>query len=163
MEMYYKHPIIGAQVTDSCAIKGTYMPSLVKKIPGVPMYDGGDRYRTASAKISVGGLDIGMNLHTGMPGTYGNGSYKYHKVDTDGDGILDTWVFYGGDIDDPGKRAGVLYIGIGPLKIGSNSESIRDIFQNGCHNLFDYPEVLVLDKNPEFYWYFGSESGNTRW
>ncbi|MFT3740241.1 MAG: polymorphic toxin type 23 domain-containing protein [Breznakibacter sp.] len=131
---------------------------------GVPKYDGSDRYRTASARISVGGLEIGLNLHTGMAG--GDG---YDMIGTGVKGA--PRVFTGGDIDDPRKRAGVLYIGFGPIRIGANSEGIRHTFQNRlAHDQFwtynygeQYPWVLKLDKNPRFYWYFGTGTGNTNW
>ena len=135
---------------------------------GVPRYDGGDRYRTASARISAGGIEIGLNLHTGMAG--GDG-YDNIWVDTDGDGVVDTRVFTGGDIDEPRQRAGVLYIGFGPLRIGKDSEVTRLIFQNKfAHDFINggsrgsaYPWVLPLVKKPRFFWQFGTGSGNTNW
>ena len=138
------------------------------KLPGVPKYDGGDRWRTASVKIGGGGIDIGLNLHTGMAG---RGGYYTEGYRIKGD----SWVFADdgadGNIDAQNQRAGVLYLGIGPMRIGANSEGIRHIFQNRLahdhfwtHNYGEvYPWVRKLEIDPKFYWFFGSGSGNTNW
>jgi hypothetical protein len=79
--------------------------------------------------------------------------------------------FYGGSINDLGQRAGVLYTGIGPLRIGWDAEGIRHFFQNefahdfinGGHRGSNYPWVKTYDGHHRFYWYFGSSTGNTLW
>lgn len=37
--------------------------------------DGGDRYRTAAGRLSIGYVNIGFNLYTGDPGLYENDRY----------------------------------------------------------------------------------------
>jgi hypothetical protein len=70
--------------------------------------------------------------------------------------------------NDPDKyRSGVFYIGFGPIKIGRNSEKIRNTFQNKFAHDFlmggESPYFLWLDKDPRWYFYFGSGTGNTLW
>jgi hypothetical protein len=50
----------------------------------------------------------------------------------------------GSDSDVDKYRAGILYFQVGPVKIGYNSENIRDNTQNKLHKL------LGTDKNPLF-------------
>ena len=63
-------------------------------------------------------------------------------------------------------RAGVLSFGIGPMRIGRNSEAIRCVFRNRLAHDFlsggvpKWFEVLEHRK-PSWYFYFGT--GNTLW
>ncbi len=138
-----------------------YMFGIGEYIPGVPAADGGDRYRTAAARLKVGPFKAGINLFTGDPGLSGasretriiNGREHYVK-NVNG--------------DDPDKyRAGVFYIGLGPFRVGKNSEKNRNLFQNKfAHDILTHgksPYFLVLDINPAWYFYFGSGTGNTLW
>ena len=125
-------------------------------ITGMPE-GGGDKYRTAAVQIDFGLVYYGLNLCTG---DYVKDSYEdnitpnTYKADYEKDG---SYV-------DPNKyRAGVLYIGIGSFRIGRNSENIRDFFQNGLHRWIDDPLFKKLDIAPQWFWYFGSGSGNTLW
>jgi hypothetical protein len=53
------------------------------------------------------------------------------------------------------------------MKIGRNSEKIRNTFQNKFAHDFmmggESPYFLWLDKDPRWYFYFGSGTGNTLW
>jgi hypothetical protein len=45
-----------------------YMFGAGEYFPGVPAADGGDRYRTAAARLKVGPFKAGVNMFTGDPG-----------------------------------------------------------------------------------------------
>lgn len=127
-----------------------------RKIPGIPMSDNGDRYRTGAGQINVGLVSIGMNVFTGDPGLT--------KSDKRPDGDNNYGVSaYGSDPDDPRYRAGILYVGIGPIKIGINSERIRAAVQNGIHDnpAIDSPHFRELDIPDSPYFYIGSGTGNS--
>lgn len=144
-----------------------YMFDLGQYFPGVPEAIG-DRYRTAAVRIKVGSLSVGVNLFTGDPGfTWDERNpipmdfpeYSiYHRMTyTQND-----------DGDDPDKyRAGVFYVGVGPFRLGKNSEQIRHRFQNRFAHDFimggESPYFKVLDIKPRWYFYFGSGTGNTLW
>jgi len=139
-----------------------YMFNAGKYFIGVPAADGGDRYRTAAARLQLGFLKIGVNLFTGDPG-----------LDKD-DRLFpvingrETYII-GKKGDDPDKyRAGVLYVGIGPMRIGRNSEKIRNTFQNKFAHDFmmggDSPYFKVdKTRNPAWHFYLGTGTGNTLW
>lgn len=72
--------------------------------------------------------------------------------------------YYSGTSNDPKLRAGVLSVGFGPLRIGRNSERIRNTFQNELiHKNIGTPLFKVLTIAPKRYWHFGTGSGNTLW
>jgi hypothetical protein len=131
------------------------------KLPGVPEADGGDRYRTAAARLKVGSFQVGLNLFTGDPGLDGRdrvknmdegGPYGLYEVSKKG--------------DNPNKyRAGVVYFGYGPFKFGRNSEANRNFIQNKVihDNVSKSPHFLVIDRSPSWFWYFGTGTGNTLW
>ncbi|MCL2682654.1 MAG: polymorphic toxin type 23 domain-containing protein [Bacteroidales bacterium] len=82
--------------------------------------DGGDRYRTAAARIQWREFSAGVNLFTGDPGLRSedrrvvNGTYVENRLG-----------------DDPNKyRAGIAYISYGNYRIGRDSEKIRHWAQN---------------------------------
>lgn len=124
--------------------------------------DNGDRYRTAAALISVGGVDVGVNLFTGDPGLDGD-----DRIFPEIEG-RETYII-GKKGDDPNKyRAGVFYIGYGPIRFGKNSEQNRHLFQNRiAHDIMmggDSPYFQVDNtRKPKYYWYFGTGTGNTLW
>jgi hypothetical protein len=60
---------------------------------------------------------------------------------------------YSSDVDS--YRAGILYLAIGPLKFGINSEKIRNATQNFLHRINGWPEFRVIAKPDSFYWEFG--------
>ena len=65
------------------------------------------------------------------------------------------------------QRAGVLSFGIGPIRIGRNSEGIRHVFQNRfAHDLLTGGKSLwfmQLPISPSWYWSFGTGRGNSLW
>jgi hypothetical protein len=138
------------------------------KLPGVPQGDPySDGYRTAAARIKFGPLSVGMILHTGyIPQPTRWQQYQ----DTDGDGVADAWVMTGGDIQDESQSHGIFYVGFGPLRIGRDSEKIRDRFQNHiAHDGFnggsqgsEYPWVKPFwDRDPRWFFQFGWGNGST--
>lgn len=135
--------------------------------------DGGDRYRTAAARIRVGLFEVGVNLFTGNPGV----DHKYRRTIFDptvespyydeNAGGRETYTI-GANGEDPNQyRAGVFYVGFGPLNVGANNEQIRNVFQNQFAHDFlckgDSPYFKVLDRPGQFYFHFGSRTGNTLW
>ena len=139
-----------------------YMFHLGDDILGIFAADNGDRYRSAAAKIRIGPyFQIGTNLFTGDPGASHNNRNVYYDH---GRATYGT----GRNGENPDKfRAGVLYIGWGPVRIGQNGEKIRNCFQNRfahdflCHG--DSPYFKVLDRAGKAYFYFGTGTGNTLW
>lgn len=141
-----------------------YMFNLSKYIPCVPAADNGDRYRSAAARFRFGPFSVGVNLFTGDPGVDHNVRRTFNDPDRDG---RETYTISANG-DDPDKfRAGIFYVGIGPFKIGSNSEKVRDCFQNKfAHDWLckgDSPYFKVLDRPSSLYFYFGTETGGTLW
>ena len=147
----------------SASYENDYMFNIGKYLFGIPPADNGDRYRTAAAKVRFAFLSIGCNIFTGDPGHERDSRCTF--LDPDSGKLTYT---LNGDGDDPDQyRAGILYMGIGPIKIGVNSEKIRHCFQNRfAHDLLcrgDSPYFKVLDRPTKSYIYFGSETGGTLW
>jgi hypothetical protein len=71
----------------------------------IPRYDS-DRYGTASGRIRVGLIELGFFLHTG----------EGDRISVT-DGIRH---FNGGNINDPNRSNGIIYLGFGSLKIGAD-------------------------------------------
>lgn len=117
---------------------------------------------TGQAVVSIrrGPFTLQTNLHTGMA----DGDNGKKNVKENGNRH-----FVGGDIDK--QHHGVLSFGIGPIRIGWDSESIRHTFQNRiAHDRFwmynngeNYPHVLDNGRSPSFFFYLGSGTGNTMW
>ncbi len=126
---------------------------------GLPA-DGGDRYRTAAARLSWKEFSIGTNLFTGDPGL----EEQYRK--TEKINGRDTYIAQNGN--DPNKyRAGIFYIGYNNITIGRNSESIRHALQNRFVHDFvlrgKSPHFKVLPVSPTGYYQFGSQTPYTLW
>ena len=147
-----------------------YMFGLGEHIPYVPAADGGDRYRTAAARLQIGPYNAGINMFTGDPGLDSD-----NRLFPEINGRETYTISKNGD--DPDKyRAGIFYIGFGSFRIGRNSEINRHIFQNQFAHDFmmggESPYFRRLDELPtddpyytpnKWYFYFGSGSGNTLW
>jgi RHS repeat-associated protein len=126
-------------------------------IPLIPELEkGSDRYRTASGRARIGLFDVGFFLHTGE-------GKSVEWVDTNGDGIPDTRAFTMGNIDDANRSNGIIYVGFGPIKMGWDSEGMRNALQNrfahdwitGGNNGNRYPYVLPFNRDPRFVFQFG--------
>lgn len=135
--------------------------------------DGGDRYRSAAARIRIGLFQIGVNLYTGDPGVDSKDRRTFFDPDTESSyydeemGGRETYTI-GANGENPDEfRAGVFYVGYGPFKVGVNSEQVRNTFQNRfAHDYLckgDSPYFKVLDRPSEFYFYFGTGTGNSLW
>lgn len=135
--------------------------------------DGGDRYRSAAARIRIGLFETGVNLFTGDPGV----DHKYRRTFFDPSvnspyydesaGGRETYTT-GANGENPNQyRAGVFYVGFGPIKLGANNEQIRNTFQNQFAHDFlckgDSPYFQILDRPGQFYFHFGSSTGNSLW
>ena len=116
-----------------------------------------DRYRTASGRLRMGLFELGFFLHTGE-------GKEMDFVDTDNDGIKDTYAVVGGNIDDPKRSNGIIYAGYGGFKTGRDSERNRHVLQNRmAHDGLskkpqhgaNYPWMLMLDRNPRSVFQFG--------
>jgi hypothetical protein len=121
----------------------------------LPFGDGGDRYRTAAMKIQIGPVYVGFNLFTGDPGL----DSKERKREYRSDGHY--YYIKNSKGDDPDEyRAGVGYIGIGPLRFGTDSEKLRHIIQNQLiHDKLGVPRFSIIDRPNKFYLQFGSGGG----
>ncbi len=137
-------------------------------LPGVPVNDGGDAYRTAAVRVKWAGFfSAGMILHTGewTSAPRRDGPDRFNR-DFDGDGVNDTRAFEGGSIENPGESYGVLYLGFGGIRLGLDTESIRHLFQNRVahdwiagvvsyggiqSNGSGYPWMMPLQRRPRPY------------
>ncbi|MDR2914051.1 MAG: hypothetical protein LBV74_04350 [Tannerella sp.] len=107
-----------------------------------------DRWRTAAFHIQLGPFSFGTKIITGDPGPYG----ERKEYTVDGQRYYDKNGEY-----DPGKYSeGIFYIGVGPFRIGRNSEEIRNYFQNEWahkpNNIPFFP--MIPGKNPRWYWFW---------
>jgi hypothetical protein len=108
-----------------------------------------DRWRTAAAHIQIGPLSFGNKIITGDPGPYDE---RETYEDENGQKYYKPWGDY-----DPGKYShGIFYVGIGPLRIGRNSERIRNYWQNEyAHKPQGIPFFPVIPgKKPRWYWFW---------
>ena len=146
------------------AYENDYMFNIGKYIPFVPSADNGDRYRTAAARFRCLVFSFGVNIFTGDPGVDHNVRKVFNDPEQDG---RETYTISANGDNPDEYRAGYWYAGVGPFKIGWNSEGVRDFVQNKlahdwlCHK--DSPYFKVLDRPGGLYFYFGTETGNTLW
>jgi RHS repeat-associated protein len=118
-----------------------------------PLGDGGDKYRSAALKLSVGDYSIGFNLMTGkrdvkyedenLPGGYKGGKEFGIK-----DGMNRN--LPNGAVHEVGNkyRLGSLSVGYKGYRLGVNSERIRHAIQNhAIHNLSFNPfGIKIINK-----------------
>ena len=104
-----------------------------------------DRWRTNSARVNFGPLQFGLDIITGDPGPDG-----YRRTYTvDGQEYYESW----GDYNPSKYSHGIFYGGIGPFKIGRNSEGIRDYFQNQfAHKPRGIPFFPKLPRPGRWFW-----------
>ena len=160
--------------TTNSIILGTYLCNLTyendfmfnigKIVPFVPAADNGDRYRSAAARFRVGPLSLGVNIYTGDPGLDSDDRKVFNDPDRNG---RNTYTINAKGDDPDAYRAGIFYVGVGPFKVGANSEKVRDLFQNRFAHDFlckgKSPYFKVLDRPGQTYFYFGTETGSTLW
>jgi hypothetical protein len=62
--------------------------------------------------------------------------------------------------DDPDEyRAGIGYVGIGPLRFGNDTEKRRDFIQNGIHDKTGVPHFKYIDRSNKWYIQFWGGGG----
>lgn len=146
------------------AYENDYLFNLGKYIPLVPAADNGDRYRSAAARFRVALFSIGVNIYTGDPGLDSGDRRTFNDPEADG---RETYTISANGDNPDEYRAGLLYVGLGPFKIGVNSEQVRNFFQNKfAHDLLcqsSSPYFKMLDRPTQTYFYFGTETGSTLW
>jgi hypothetical protein len=116
----------------------------VFNLPGMPEHEHSDKYLTAQFRLNFFGLQAGLILFTGSP----DGAI----IDETGTYAPDSNNPLATDVDD--YRAGILYIGLGPLKLGINSEKIRNATQNFLHRIMGWPEFRVIPGPATLFWEF---------
>lgn len=105
--------------------------------------DGGDRFRTASGNLHVLSVDFGFRLQTEDPGLISDDRRKYLGDDFGPNGTYIT-------TPKPDDRQGIVYLGIGVLKIGSDSEKNRNFIQNKVvHDNIGSARFKTLDTAPK--------------
>ena len=162
------------QTTSKVSIGGTKVNAQYENdfMFGLPC-DGGDGLRTAAAKLSFGKFSLGFNLFTGDPGgakgLFGLGSQRNSGYEREVESINGqlTYVNNGAGGDPDKYRAGIAYAQYGSIKVGRNSEKIRNAIQNKAAHDFLFPMVSHGEHMPHFRvldrkatWYFSLGSGN---
>jgi RHS repeat-associated protein len=145
---------------------GEFTQTVGRKSFGIPSFlgvdvsndlfgDEGDRFRTSHVRISFGPLRIGNTLFTGDPGLNDRNVSEINGYPTYVKGP------YG---EDPDKyRNGILYLGLGSVEIGWDSEAIRNRIQNyWVHQNTNPPSPFFRDlrgtdqyAGDKFYFQFG--------
>ncbi len=126
---------------------------------GVPIADGGDRFRTTGVRVAKSDFSVGLNLFTGDPGLMFDDRIRKGA---------NTETGFWGTYEEITKqhRLGAIYGGYKGYRAGWNSEGIRNVFQNNfahgrgyAHPLF---EVLKIKGAPYINYY---KTGNryTTW
>jgi hypothetical protein len=161
-ETYYDSP--GSKYDQKTAFVELGIPGFNLKyendyiFPGIG--DEQDRYRTAAVELNIYGFTLGVNLMTGDPGNkFDESRYiVYNKKSGQSYYTKNKDVNNGCDPDE--LRAGVMYIGYGPLRVGWNSEAIRDFWQNHVvHGLGGLPWYKVMDIPDKPFWQLGTSGG----
>ena len=94
------------------------------KIVGIPLGDGGDRYRSSGVTFQFDEVEMGLLMFTGDPGM--------DKRDKDKNPITGQLTYKeneNGDNPDS-HRLGAMYFGTGGYRLGYNEEEIRNVWQN---------------------------------
>jgi len=120
-------------------------------LPWLPKHEASDKYMSSEVRLRLFGIiEIGNTTVTGR--SY-PGARKGMGLD-DSIGPFGEYTFYG-DYDPDEYRAGILYLQIGFIRIGYNSEAIRDKTQNWAHdNWFATPRFSELNRPGKWYWEF---------
>ena len=133
-------------------------------LPGILPADNGDRYRSAAVRLMLGPVTVGVSLFTGDPGLNHQDRKTFEDPEANN---RDTYTLSDNGDDPDRYRAGIAYVGVGPIRLGVNSEQIRDFFQNKLAHDFlckgDSPYFKVLDRPSQSYFYFGTGTGGNLW
>jgi len=113
----------------------------VLNLPWLPKHEASDKYMSSEIRLRLGLIEMGNTTVTGNPDNY---SIEYGE----GKGPFGTY-------SDNEFSAGILYLQIGFIRIGYNSETIRDKTQNWAHdNWFSTPRFPVDKKKHPDRWYW---------
>lgn len=124
------------------------------KLPGLQTGES-DAWRSAAVSINLAGLSCGTNLFTGNPSDGSPPDDRERRADGK--------EYYNGGTADQ-YRAGVFWVGFGAIRVGVNSEGIRNYWQNEkVHDPAGIPRFTVLKRKPELFFYFGSGTGGSQW
>ena len=148
----------------SLTYENDHMFDIGKLVPGVLAADNGDRYRSAAARMMIGPVSMGVLLFTGDPGYRHDDRRTFADPEANG---RETYTL-SDQGDDPDRyRAGIAYVGVGPIRFGVNSEQVRHVFQNRFAHDFlckgDSPYFKVLNRPRQWYFYFGTGTGGNLW
>jgi hypothetical protein len=127
---------------------------------GAPVGDGGDKFRTTAVTISYKDVSLGLNLFTGDPKIDKDGNRETTGVNGDFQGT------YVEKLGTEKYRMGALYLGYGNYRLGANSESIRNFFQNTLAHCrgYTYPLFRVQnDYKPLLYAAYQTRNLFTSW
>ncbi len=115
---------------------------------GMPEHEDSVKYLTAQVRLNFFGLQTGLILFTGSS----EGAIK-DKINGREYFVPDPNNPLATDVDD--YRAGILYIGLGPLKFGINSDKIRNATQNFLHRVMGWTEFRMIPGPAKPFWEFG--------
>lgn len=97
-------------------------------LPWLPEHEASDKHLSSEIRLRFGNVEIGLTTVTG----------RGVEVDKE----TNTYI----EADGKDYRAGILYLKIGSIKIGYDSEAIRDITQNKLHEMFGWPTFKINSK-----------------
>ncbi|MFZ5942320.1 MAG: RHS repeat-associated core domain-containing protein [Bacteroidota bacterium] len=134
----FGNPLVNMQNENDARIQELdFIPSIVPKAMS-------DMYLSEEARINIGPIQIGTTIFTGRVK-----KDKYGRDMFTPDGPNGTW------IEEKEYRAGIIYLKLGPLKFGIDSEGIRDWIQNGYHDRINNKRFRKTDKKARFIWQLG--------
>jgi RHS repeat-associated protein len=122
----------------------------ILNLPWLPKHEASDKHMSSEVRLRLFGfIEIGNTTVTGESYPYAaNGAgldlFKYQNGE---------YTSYG-DYNPDEFRAGILYMQIGFIRIGYNSETIRDKTQNRLHDMFGWPRFRDLKRPGKWYWEF---------
>lgn len=134
---------------------------IICNLPGVPVNDAeSDAYRTAAVRLKFGAASTGFILHTGEGARNADGTLMEQKTG-------DITHLFGGNIGDANESYGIIYFGLGPVRVGGDSEKNRHIIQNEiAHDALHFkqngkgvPWIREIGRSPRKYFQFGWGNG----
>jgi hypothetical protein len=135
------NPFINLQVVNDADMN-------ILNLPWLPKHETSDKHMSSEVRLRLFGfIEIGNTTVTGRSypeADYGKGLFR--------EGPYGTYKAYG-DYDPDEYRAGIVYQQIGFIRIGYNSETIRDKTQNWVHDTwFPTPRFRKLNRPGKWYW-----------